>query len=118
MESSSTSQPLGTPISHMTLSKRFPIASLVSFSGSVYHLDLKSLKMRSQSQIFKSKINSMKNIEGEEILACTEKGDIFYGNLAQGNRQGIEIKHKREVFDVDIAEFIVALGSCEGEIGK
>jgi phage anti-repressor protein len=68
--------------------------------------------------LFSNKINKIKAVENDEFIACSETGNIFYGSVRGNSREGIDIKHQKECFDLDIAEFIISAGSLNGEIGK
>ena len=101
---------------NMTISQTTSLIHLWNHTGKYFSIDTRKLTLLSSGQIFSSKINKLKAVENNEILACAESGEIFYGKMGGNSKHGISIKNQNECFDIDVSEFIIACGSTKGQI--
>jgi hypothetical protein len=119
MEMPSTNIQLPERTHLMCPSSNQPNITFATQSGNLLFFDLNSLKIKTQSNIFDSSINCVRNTATSEVLVSSNNKKIFYGQIdAKGEKEGIWVDCKGDCLTVDIAEFILAVGSEDGEICK
>lgn len=94
-----------------------PHVTFATQNGKILFLDLKTNQIVVRGDIFNSQINCLRNTGAGEVLASSYTKEVFYGKIdSKGAKEGISFATKGESLNVDISEFIVAVGSEEGDI--
>ena len=119
MQTQSPSLALTDPTHIMTISPHSSNLTLATQNGKILFLDLNTGQISQSGQVFNSQINCLRNTGSKEVLVSSIDKQIFYGQIDQnGNKEGITFSTKSQCFSVDIAEFIVVVGSEAGDVCK
>jgi hypothetical protein len=119
MESSVQSLQLVDPTHLMDPSQNSSYLSLATQNGKISFFDIKNQKIFTETQIFNSQISCLRNTSNAEVLVSSLNKEIFYGQIdSKGQREGISISCKSDCYSLDISDFMIAVGSEEGEIGN
>lgn len=117
MESNQKFINLEEPTQLMTLSPHSPCLSLGAISGNLIYVDLNACSIKSRTAIFNCQIECIRNTGQSEVLVSSRNREVFYGRIdAQGQKEGISFSTKGDCLSIDISDFMVAVGSEDGEI--